>query len=149
MSKIDHADDPVHHGVADGDQAIDRAEHNAVDQLLGEIIHTLPLFEHFPAWHFLTVGTRCGNSARCGLKGLYIASFKSRGSVRHSRDKPSSRNDPSGTAISLKPTPGFSIVSGYVQPGRSRCLTRTRIRASRTRTRARSPANSKVAARSP
>jgi hypothetical protein len=102
MSKIDHADDAVDHGVADGDQAIDRAEHNAVDQLLGEIIHALPLFEHLPArWnpvcrkkmlisisrgggpgsrndassHFLTVGTRGGNSARCGLKGLYIGSF--------------------------------------------------------------------------
>src|ERR1700722_6431971 len=39
MSKIDHADDAVDHGVADGDQSIDRAEHDAVDQLLGEIIH--------------------------------------------------------------------------------------------------------------
>ncbi|MBX9646019.1 MAG: hypothetical protein K2X57_03065, partial [Xanthobacteraceae bacterium] len=31
--------------VADGDQAVDRAEHEAVDQLLGEIIHMLPLLE--------------------------------------------------------------------------------------------------------
>src|SRR4029077_7590803 len=36
-------DDAIDHGVADGDQAIDRAEHEAVDQLLGEIIHALPL----------------------------------------------------------------------------------------------------------
>src|SRR2546421_283471 len=44
MSKIDHADNAIDHGVADGDQAIDRAEHNAVDELLGEIVHALPLF---------------------------------------------------------------------------------------------------------
>src|SRR4029078_3354597 len=43
--EIDHADDAVDHGVADGDQAIDRAEHEAVDQLLGEIIHALPCLE--------------------------------------------------------------------------------------------------------
>ena len=34
MSKIDHADDAVDHGVADRDQAVDHAERNAVDQLL-------------------------------------------------------------------------------------------------------------------
>src|SRR5689334_3951458 len=39
MSEIDHADDAVDHGVADRDQPIDRAEHEAVDELLGEIIH--------------------------------------------------------------------------------------------------------------
>ncbi len=49
MGEIDHADDAIDHGVADGDQAVDRAEHDAVDQLLGEIVHALPLFEHFPA----------------------------------------------------------------------------------------------------
>ena len=43
MGEIDHADDAIDHGVADGDQAVDRAEHEAVDQLLGEIIHVLPL----------------------------------------------------------------------------------------------------------
>ena len=43
MGEIDHADDAIDHGVADGDQAIDRAEHEAVDELLGEIIHALPL----------------------------------------------------------------------------------------------------------
>ena len=42
MGEIDHADDAVDHGVADRDQAVDRAEHEAVDQLLGEIIHVLP-----------------------------------------------------------------------------------------------------------
>ena len=42
MGEIDHADDAVDHRVADGDQAVDRAEHEAVDQLLGEIIHALP-----------------------------------------------------------------------------------------------------------
>jgi hypothetical protein len=45
MGEIDHADDAVDHGVADGDQAIDRAEHEAVDELLGEIIHALPYLE--------------------------------------------------------------------------------------------------------
>src|SRR3982074_2349583 len=99
MSKIDHADDAVDHGVADGDQAIDRAEYNSVDELLGEIVHALPLvgalfwqsgpglpqrkcsLQQIPRrWPrqperrvipgFLTVGTRCGNSTAGGLTGL-------------------------------------------------------------------------------
>ena len=45
VGEIDHADDAIDHGVADGDQAIDRAKHEAVDQLLGEIIHALPLVD--------------------------------------------------------------------------------------------------------
>src|ERR1700722_17798815 len=101
MSKIDHADDAIDHGVADGDQAIDRAEHDAVDELLGEIVHAPPLCGAiFPArlsrfavkkmpastnsatmplgsrneesFHFLTAGTRCGNSATYGFHGLYM-----------------------------------------------------------------------------
>src|SRR5258708_26483279 len=44
--------------------------------------------------------------------------------------------------------PGRPIVWGYVQPGRSRCLTRTRIRARKHRPRARSPASSRAVARS-
>lgn len=43
MGEVDHADDAIDHRVAYGDQAVDRAEHEAVDQLLGEIIHALPL----------------------------------------------------------------------------------------------------------
>src|SRR6201987_3906249 len=43
MSEIDHADDAVDHRVADGDQATDRAKHQAVDELLSEIIHGLRL----------------------------------------------------------------------------------------------------------
>ena len=91
MGEIDHADDAIDHGVADGDQAVDRAEHEAVDQLLGEIIHVLPLLETRNAarapgspidasCRFLTAGTRGGNSAGCGLKGLYRASFRAAGS---------------------------------------------------------------------
>ncbi len=34
MGEIDHADDAVDHRVADGDQAVDRAERDAVDELL-------------------------------------------------------------------------------------------------------------------
>src|SRR4029077_11225434 len=85
MGEIDHADDAVDHGVADGDQAVDRAEHQAVDQLLGKIIHVLPSLESDAArapaalndasCHFLTVGTGCGNSAASGLRGLYNGSF--------------------------------------------------------------------------
>jgi len=44
MGKVDHADDAIDHGVADGDQAIDRTEDQSVDELLGEIVHGLPLF---------------------------------------------------------------------------------------------------------
>ena len=39
MREIHHADDAEHHGVADGDKAVDRAERDAVDQLLQEIAH--------------------------------------------------------------------------------------------------------------
>ena len=39
MGEIDHADDAVDHRVADRDQAIDRAERDAVDELLDEIFH--------------------------------------------------------------------------------------------------------------
>ncbi len=34
MGEVDHADDPVNHGVSDGDQAVDHAERDAVDELL-------------------------------------------------------------------------------------------------------------------
>ena len=34
MGEVDHADDAVNHGVADGDQAVDHAERDAVDELL-------------------------------------------------------------------------------------------------------------------
>src|SRR5262249_18907387 len=39
MGEIDHADDAKHHRVADGDEAIDRAERDAVDELLDEDFH--------------------------------------------------------------------------------------------------------------
>ena len=39
MSEIHHADDAEDHGVADGDQAVDRAERDAVDELLDENFH--------------------------------------------------------------------------------------------------------------
>src|SRR5438132_11862056 len=39
MGEIDHADDAEHHGVADGDEAVDRAERNPVDELLDEDFH--------------------------------------------------------------------------------------------------------------
>src|SRR5262249_21446354 len=41
MGEVHHADDSEHHGVADGDQAVDRAEGDAVDQLLDEDFHGL------------------------------------------------------------------------------------------------------------
>ena len=39
MGEVDHADDAVDHRVADGDQAVDRAERDAVDELLEKIFH--------------------------------------------------------------------------------------------------------------
>ena len=42
MSEIDHADDAVDHRVADGDEAVDRAEREAVDKLLQQVIHAPP-----------------------------------------------------------------------------------------------------------
>jgi hypothetical protein len=42
MGEVDHADDAVDHRVADGDEAIDGAERDAVDELLEEIFHANP-----------------------------------------------------------------------------------------------------------
>ncbi len=39
MGEVHHADDAEHHRVADGDQAVDRAERDAVDELLDEDFH--------------------------------------------------------------------------------------------------------------
>ena len=39
MGEVHHADDAEHHRVADGDQAVDRAERDAVDELLEEDFH--------------------------------------------------------------------------------------------------------------
>src|SRR6185437_2370152 len=110
MGEIDHADDAIDHGVADGDQAVDRAEDDAVDELLGEIVHALPLLAAFSgkvdpvcrkenarsnklrgdgpgsrndaSCHFLTVATRRGNSMKRRLSGLY------RGSLGHPVPRP-------------------------------------------------------------
>ena len=42
VGEIDHAYDAVDHRVADGDQAIDASQRQAVDELLGEILQTVP-----------------------------------------------------------------------------------------------------------
>ncbi len=52
MSKVDHADNAIDHRVADGDQAIDRAEREPVDHLLEEIFHREAT--HFTVRGFLT-----------------------------------------------------------------------------------------------
>src|SRR3954469_20675926 len=39
MGEVHHADDAEHHGVADGDEPIDRAERDAIDKLLDEDFH--------------------------------------------------------------------------------------------------------------
>jgi hypothetical protein len=42
MGEIDHADDAVDHGVADGDEPIDRPQGQAIDELLQKIRHAPP-----------------------------------------------------------------------------------------------------------
>ena len=42
VGEVDHADDAEHHRVADGDEAVDRAQREAVDHLLEEIFHASP-----------------------------------------------------------------------------------------------------------
>src|SRR5690606_17328062 len=44
VREVDHADDPVDHRVANGDQPVGTSENNSVDQLLTEYvgIHPLP-----------------------------------------------------------------------------------------------------------
>ena len=44
VREIDHADNAVDHRVADGDQAVDRTERDAVDELLDEIFHASAAF---------------------------------------------------------------------------------------------------------
>jgi hypothetical protein len=39
MGEVDQFQDAVHHGVAQGHQGIDAAQHQAVDELLGEDVH--------------------------------------------------------------------------------------------------------------
>ena len=128
MGEIDHADDAVDHGVADGDQAIDRAEHDAVDQLLGEIVHALPLSgvirgdgpgsRNDASSHFLTAGTRGGNSAGAA-KGLYRGSL---GPVPRPQSRQAApRNDRRGTGFPETKWQVRRLSCAYVQQGRSRC----------------------------
>src|SRR5262249_32614391 len=42
VGEVHHANNAEHHGVADGDQAVDRAKRNAVNKLLEEDFHPLP-----------------------------------------------------------------------------------------------------------
>src|SRR6266436_9603411 len=90
MSKIDHADNAIDHGVADRDQAIDRAEDNAVDELLGEIVHALPLLggrgdgpgsRNGRVVSFSNSGNSLRQQRQVRLKGLYMGSFCPAGSV--------------------------------------------------------------------
>ena len=58
--------------------------------------------------HFLTVGTLGGNSAGCGLKGLYRASF----SARFRRQGPNTslpRSHRAGIAVPSQPTPRLPV----------------------------------------
>ena len=49
VGEIDHADDAIDHRVADRDQPVDRAERQAVDQLLQKICHAVPISRGHPA----------------------------------------------------------------------------------------------------
>src|SRR4029453_7798764 len=109
MGEIDHAYDAIDQGVADGDQAVDRAEHQAVDQLLGEIIHVLPFVGRGRGENsrqpmttrrvvFLAARTGGGNGTGCGLNGLYRASFRGWFQL-HSPATPLPPNDRGGTVV--------------------------------------------------
>lgn len=43
MGEVDEAQDAVHHGVAEGHQGVDAAEHQAVDDLLQKNVHGIPV----------------------------------------------------------------------------------------------------------
>src|ERR1700730_6243181 len=68
---------------------------------------------------FSNSGNRGRQQRGARRKGLVHRCFYP-GSIRHSRDKSPSRNDPSGTEVPLKPNAGLLVIGGYVQPGRSR-----------------------------
>ena len=67
VREIDHTDNAVDHRVADGDQAIDRTERNAVDELLDEVFHASAALR-FPA-QYLTGASACGKANNCRPSG--------------------------------------------------------------------------------
>src|SRR5215472_16068073 len=72
MGKIDHADDAEHHRVADRDQTVYRAERDAVDELLGEIVHASKALAR--PEEFLTAGAWSGNAAGAPVTALRTVS---------------------------------------------------------------------------
>ena len=67
-----------------------------------------PAAQDDASYHFLTVGTGGGNSAGCGLKGLYRASFWAR-FRRHGPNTSLPRNHRAGTAVPSQPTPRLPV----------------------------------------
>jgi hypothetical protein len=113
--------------------------------LLGEIVHALPLFAAFSgkvnpvcrkenarfnkqrgdgpgsrndaSFHFLTVGTRCGNSAKRWLTACTEVVWWS-GSVAAIATSYHHALITTEPGSSLKPTPGFPVIRDYVQQRR-------------------------------
>src|ERR1700719_2492715 len=56
MGEVHHADDAEHHGVADGDQAVDGAQRDSIDELLDEHFHasSVPAIIAVPTLQVLT-----------------------------------------------------------------------------------------------
>jgi type IV pilus biogenesis protein CpaD/CtpE len=43
MSKIDELQYPIHHGIAQGDQGVNTAEHDTIQNLLQQYVHDAPV----------------------------------------------------------------------------------------------------------
>src|SRR6202041_1901943 len=84
VGEIDHADDPVDHRVANGDQAIDRTERYAVDELLDEIFHASAAFRiprNFLTGAFTADNARGGCGSMRQVLGVTYVLFRSYNSL--------------------------------------------------------------------
>src|ERR1700722_19211577 len=73
MGKIHHADDAEHHRIADGNQAVDRTERDAIDELLDEVFHaSAALSESRQSLNRGAPQRQCRAACRRGRSGLRL-----------------------------------------------------------------------------
>src|SRR5204862_97778 len=89
MGEVHHADDAEHHRVADGDEPIDRAERDPVDQLLDEHFHAsaAPLrgSPHYPGARAFSAENASTQASRQSPRKDGLSSSLNRGSGERQR----------------------------------------------------------------
>ncbi len=77
MGEVDELDDAVHHGVAERDHGVNRAEREAVDQLLDEYVHEQKRHPQVPSSRLPVKGayffpaSPAAGAAACAMKSSY------------------------------------------------------------------------------